>query len=519
MPKTDFLVIGSGVAGMTYAIKVATASPENKVMIVTKTNPQESNTNYAQGGVAVVTDLRNDSFQKHYEDTLKAGDGLCDEKIVDLVVKTAPDRINELIEWGTSFDKGEDGELSLGKEGGHTEYRILHHKDITGSEIARALLRRISSLKNIEILDHHFVVDLITDHHKTIQKSDKITCYGAYIQDLKTNKIDTFLSKITMMASGGIGQVYETTTNPIIATGDGIALAYRAKAKIADMEFVQFHPTAFYDLSVNPSFLISEAVRGDGAILRTTQGEAFMHKYDERKDLASRDIVAKAIDFELKKNGDDYVNLDCTHIDSKEFYYHFPNISDRTAEKGYNINKDYIPVAPAAHYLCGGIVTDEHGRCSVDRLYVSGECSRTGLHGANRLASNSLLEALVFSHQSYLDSVDRIQSIEIEKAIEDWDGSGTVEPEEMVLITQSRRELREIMSKYVGIVRSNRRLKRAKKRIKLLYEDTEELYRESIVSPQLCELRNMITIGYLIVEQSLKRTENKGGYYNVDCEK
>ena len=519
MPQTDFLVIGSGVAGLTYAIKVASNSPKSKVTLVTKTTPQESNTNYAQGGIAVVTDLLNDSFQKHYDDTLKAGDGLCDEEVVDLVVKTAPDRINELIAWGTSFDKNDKGELSRGKEGGHSEFRILHHKDITGAEISRALLHRISTLKNIEVLDHHFVVDLITDHHKLGEKPKQVTCYGAYIQDLKTGEVDKFLSKITMMASGGIGQVYETTTNPLIATGDGIALAYRAKAQIADMEFVQFHPTAFYDLKVNPSFLISEAVRGEGAILRTNGGEAFMHKYDPRKDLASRDIVAKAIDFELKKHGDDFVNLDCTHIDNKEFYSHFPNISDKTAEKGYNINQECIPVAPAAHYLCGGIVTNKEGRCSVDRLYISGECSRTGLHGANRLASNSLLEALVFSHQSFLDSIARIDEIQIEEGIEDWDLSGTVEPKEMVLITQTRRELREIMSKYVGIVRSNQRLKRAQKRIKLLYEDTEELYKESVVSPQLCELRNMITVGYLIVEQSLNRKENRGGYYNVDCEK
>lgn len=519
MPNTDFLVIGSGVAGMTYAIKVAEAKPECKVTLVTKTSPHESNTNYAQGGVAVVTDLLNDSFEKHFEDTLIAGDGLCDKNIVDLVVRTAPDRINELIDWGTSFDLTDKGELSRGKEGGHSEYRILHHKDITGAEIARALLLKVASLPNIEVLDHYFVVDIITDHHKANTAYDNITCYGAYLQNLKTGVVETFLSKITMMASGGIGQVYETTTNPIIATGDGIALAYRAKAKIADMEFVQFHPTAFYDLSVNPSFLISEAVRGEGAILRNKKGEAFMHNYDPRKDLASRDIVAKAIDFELKKNGDDYVSLDCTHIDKNSFYTHFPNISDRTAEKGYNIHEEYIPVAPAAHYLCGGIVADENGRCSVDRLYVSGECSRTGLHGANRLASNSLLEALVFSHQSFLDSVERVDSLTFEKGIDDWDGSGTVEPKEKVLITQSRRELREIMSKYVGIVRSNKRLLRAKKRIKLLYEDTEELYRESVVSPQLCELRNMITVGYLIVEQSLKRKENKGGYYNIDCEK
>ncbi len=518
MPQTDFLVIGSGVAGMTYAIKVAMQSANNKISLVTKTTPQESNTNYAQGGIAVVTDLLNDSFRKHAEDTLKAGDGLCDEAIVDLVVKAAPDRINELIEWGTSFDKNENGELSRGKEGGHSEFRILHHKDITGAEISRALLHRISTLDNIEVLDHHFVVDLITDHHKSGVKPNQVTCYGAYIQNLKTGEVDKFLSKITMMASGGIGQVYETTTNPLIATGDGIALAYRAKAQIADMEFVQFHPTAFYDLNVNPSFLISEAVRGEGAILRTKEGEAFMYKYDERKDLASRDIVAKAIDFELKKHGDDFVNLDCTHIDNDDFYSHFPNISDKTAEKGYKINEEYIPVAPAAHYLCGGIVTDENGRCSVDRLYVSGECGRTGLHGANRLASNSLLEALVFSHQSFLDSLSRIDEITIEEGIKDWDVSGTVQPKEMVLITQTRRELREIMSKYVGIVRSNQRLERAKKRIKLLYEDTEELYKESIVSPQLCELRNMITVGYLIVEQSLKRTDNRGGYYNVDCE-
>jgi L-aspartate oxidase len=546
MQQTDFLIIGSGIAGLTYELKAAQQFPDKKVTVITKAAADETNTKYAQGGIAVVNDLENDSFEKHIEDTLIAGDGLCNEEVVGIVVKEGPERVNELIEWGARFDKADDGDYKRGKEGGHSEFRILHHKDITGLEMERALLDAVLKQKNIEVIKHCFVVDIITQHHLgyLITKSTPdIECYGVYVLNLQTNRIEKILSKITLLATGGNGQVYRTTTNPSIATGDGVAMVYRAKGRIENMEFIQFHPTALYEPGVRgharlngsagQAFLITEAVRGDGGILRNKNGEAFMEKYDERKDLAPRDIVARAIDSEMKKTGTEHVYLDCRHFSKESFVEHFPNIYQKCLSIGIEISKDMIPVAPAAHYSCGGIKTDEWGRSSIRNLYACGECASTGLHGANRLASNSLLEAMVFAHRCYLDSAAHLNSPEgstshphkagligpqndAGTAIPDWDAKGTTEPKEMILITQSLKELQQVMSDYVGIVRNNIRLQRASRRLDLLWEETEQLYESTSLSPQLLELRNMITVGYLIVKGAGLRKESRGLHFNTD---
>src|SRR5436190_16900930 len=520
MQKTDFLVVGSGIAGLTYALKVAQQYPDKKVLVMTKASADETNTKYAQGGVAVVNDLENDSFEKHIEDTLIAGDGLCNEHVVEIVVKEGPERVKEIIEWGANFDKETDGDYKRGREGGHSEFRILHHKDVTGKEMERALLESITRQKNIEFIKHCFVVDIITQHHLgyLITKSTPdIECFGVYALNLKTNKIEKIISNITVLATGGNGQVYRTTTNPSIATGDGIAMVYRAKGRIENMEFIQFHPTALYEPGVRGhAFLITEAVRGDGGVLRNKTGEAFMEKYDSRKDLAPRDIVARAIDSEMKRTGTEHVYLDCRHMGKEKFVEHFPNIYEKCLSIGVDITKDMIPVAPAAHYSCGGIKTDEKGRTSINNLYAAGECASTGLHGANRLASNSLLEAMVFAHRCFMDAADNISSITFNKNIPDWNARGTSEPKEMILITQSLKELQLVMSDYVGIVRNDIRLQRAMRRIDLLWEETEQLYQTSNLSPQLLELRNMISVGYLIVKSASFRKESRGLHYNTD---
>jgi L-aspartate oxidase len=526
--ETDFLVIGSGIAGLTYALKVAGHFPDKKVVILTKTHSDETNTKYAQGGVAGVWDEVKDSFDKHIEDTLIAGDGLCNEHIVEIVVKEGPERIREIIDYGARFDKDETGEYALGREGGHSEHRILHHKDITGKEMERVLLEQVKEHTNIQMINYCFVVDIITQHHLAYlvtKSTPDITCYGVYVLNLHKNKIEKIISKLTMLATGGCGQAYRTTTNPKIATGDGVAMVYRAKGRIENMEFIQFHPTALYEPGISPSFLITEAVRGDGGILRNKDGEAFMERYDARKDLAPRDIVARAIDNEMKRAGIEHVWLDCRHMDKEKFIHHFPNIYEKCKSIGIDVMQQMIPVAPAAHYSCGGIKSDEWCRTSIMNLYASGECASTGLHGANRLASNSLLEAMVFSHRAYLDSVKLIESKNNSSpfeegwdgvAIPDWNARGTSEPKEMILITQSLKELQQIMSDYVGIVRNDVRLARAMKRLDLLFEETEALYKSTRLSPQLCELRNLISVGYLIVKGAQFRKESRGLHYNTD---
>ncbi len=524
---TDFLVIGSGIAGLTYALKVAQDCPDKTVTIFTKAQSDETNTKYAQGGVAGVMDLDKDSFAKHIEDTLIAGDGLCNPHIVEIVVKEGVDRIREIISWGARFDKGLDGDFKLGKEGGHSESRILHHKDVTGNEMERALLETIKKKPNIKLITHCFVLDIITQHHLgylVTKSTPDIECYGVYVLNLATNKVEKILSCVTLVATGGNGQVYRTTTNPAIATGDGVAMLYRAKGRIENMEFIQFHPTALYEPGVRgQSFLITEAVRGDGGILRNQHGEAFMERYDKRKDLAPRDIVARAIDNEMKVDGTEHVYLDCRHFDKDKFIEHFPNIYDKCLSIGVDISKQMIPVAPAAHYSCGGIKTDEWGKTSIKNLFAAGECASTELHGANRLASNSLLEAMVFAHRAYEKSVEMVsaspdpfKALSLAQAIPDWKTEGTNAPKEMILITQSVKEMKLLMSDYVGIVRNNERLHRAMKRLDLLYAETEALYQRTIVSPQLCELRNMITVAYLIVKCAEFRKESRGLHFNTD---
>lgn len=520
MLQTDFLIVGSGIAGLTYALKVARHCPDQKITVITKVTADETNTKYAQGGIAGVTDFEKDSFQKHIDDTLIAGDGLCNPHVVEIVVKEGVDRIQELINWGAQFDREADGDYSLGKEGGHSENRILHHKDVTGREMERALLETVQQQENIEIIKHCFVIDIITQHHLgylVTKATPDIACYGVYALNLETNHIEKILAKITLLATGGNGQIYRTTTNPSIATGDGVSMIYRAKGRIENMEFIQFHPTALYEPGARgQAFLITEAVRGDGGILRNKNGEAFMERYDPRKDLAPRDIVARAIDSEMKITGTEHVYLDCRHMDLEKFIHHFPTIYEKCLGIGIDVSKHIIPVAPAAHYSCGGIKTDEWGRTSINNLYAAGECASTGLHGANRLASNSLLEAMVFGHRCYQDAVKKINTISFMENVPDWNASGTTHPKEMILITQSLKELQLLMSDYVGIVRTNTRLERAMKRLDLLWNETEGLYETTTVSPQLCELRNMITVAYLVVKCAQFRHESRGLHYNTD---
>jgi L-aspartate oxidase len=515
MHDIDFLVVGSGIAGLSFALK---AAKHGKVLIVTKSNEDESNTKYAQGGVAAVVD-KSDSFEKHIADTLRAGDDLCDKKIVDIVVKEGPKRIQEIFEYGTLFDKKADGFYDLAKEGGHSESRVLHYKDITGFEIERALLEKVHENPNIEILTHFFAIDFITQHHlgKYINKhSDDIECYGIYALDTQNSKIEKIISKVTVVASGGAGHIYSSTTNPVIATGDGIAMFYRAKGKVRNMEFIQFHPTALYKPGEYPSFLISEALRGYGAVLRRLNGEEFMHEYDERGSLAPRDIVARAIDAEMKKSGEDYVYLDITHRNKDELLSHFPNIYAKCLSIGIDLTRDYIPVTPAAHSLCGGILVNEHGQTTIDRLYACGECSSTGLHGANRLASNSLLEATVFAHRIYIDAIKKFESYTIPDNIPDWDESNTSLSNEDILVVHNLRETQKIMSDYVGIVRSDFRLERAFRRLGLLYDETESFYKNTKLSVKLCELRNVIQVAYIVIKSAMLRKESRGLHYTTD---
>lgn len=515
--KYDYLVIGSGIAGMSFALKVARTGA--KVALVCKTSLDEANTYFAQGGVASVTNLEVDDFDKHIHDTMVAGDWLSDPKAVDQVVKNAPAQIRELISWGVDFDKKENGDFDLHREGGHSEFRILHHADNTGAEIQLSLVKAVKENPLIEVYENHFSIEIITQHHLgkiVTRRTPDITCYGAYVLDEATGRIDTFLSRVTVMATGGVGAVYTTTTNPLIATGDGIAMVYRAKGTVRDMEFIQFHPTALYHPGDRPSFLITEAMRGYGAVLKNLDGTEFMQKYDERLSLAPRDIVARAIDSEMKLHGTDHVFLDVTHKDADETRRHFPNIYEKCFSLGIDITRDMIPVAPAAHYLCGGIDVDLNGESSIKRLYALGECSRTGLHGGNRLASNSLIEAVVYADAAARHASSVISGYDLRNDVPEWNDEGTVHPEEMVLITQSIKEVNQIMGYYVGIVRSDLRLKRAWNRLDILYEETEKLFKVSKPSRELCELRNIINVAYLIMRQAMERKESRGLHYTVD---
>lgn len=515
MHNVDFLVVGSGIAGLSFALK---AAQHGKVLVVTKSNEDESNTKYAQGGVAVVVD-KSDSFTKHITDTLVAGDGLCDKSIVEMVVKEGPKRIEEIIDYGTHFDKNSFGDYDLAKEGGHSEHRVLHYKDITGFEIERVLLENAHKNPNITILTHFFALELITQHHLgtlVTRHSEDIKCYGIYALDTNLNRVEKILSKVTVLASGGAGHIYSSTTNPVIATGDGIAMVYRAKGKVRNMEFIQFHPTALYNPGSYPAFLISEALRGFGAVLRRPNGDEFMSEYDERGALAPRDIVARAIDAEMKKSGEDFVYLDITHGKKKDLLAHFPNIYEKCLSIGIDLTKEWIPVSPAAHYLCGGIMVDEFGQTSIDRLYACGECASTGLHGANRLASNSLLEATVFAHRIFLSAVNKIKNIRINEAIPEWDDSNTELSNEDILVIHNLRETQKIMSDYVGIVRSDFRLDRALRRLGLLYDETESFFKNTRLSTKLCELRNVIQVAYIVIKSAQLRKESRGLHFTTD---
>ncbi len=513
--KVDFLVIGTGLGGLSYALKVA---EYGKVCIITKTKLEETNTSYAQGGIAAVTSEA-DNYEKHIKDTLIAGDGLNNESVVRMVVSEAPRQISELINWGTNFDRESNGNYDLAREGGHSERRILHHKDQTGAEIQRALSERARNHKNIEILEHHFAVELITQHHlgRLVKRyNTDIECFGSYVLDLQTGDTIKILSKITLLASGGAGNLYQTTTNPHIATGDGIAMVYRAKGIISDMEFVQFHPTSLYNPSEKPSFLISEAMRGFGAILKNQNGNDLMQKYDPRGSLAPRDIVARAIDNEMKITGHEYVYLDCRHLDHKGLLEHFPFIYEKCKKIGIDIFNEMIPVVPAAHFMCGGILTDIDGKSWINRLYAVGETACTGLHGANRLASNSLLEAIVYADRAAKHSLNILKDTAIQDGIPEWNEEGTSHPEEMILITQNYKEVQQIMTNYVGIVRSEIRLGRAERRLEIIFRETDELFKKSRLSKELCELRNLINVGYLVIKSAQARKESCGLHFMLD---
>jgi L-aspartate oxidase len=517
--KTDVLIIGSGIAGLFAANQISDFAD---VIVVTKKEKNESNTNYAQGGIASVIDP-NDSFEKHIEDTLIAGAGLCKKDIVEILVKEGPERINDLIDIGTKFTR-KNGKLDLAKEGGHSMPRIVHAKDLTGREVERALINTVASKANVKIFENSLAIDLITEHNVQQLKSSPLknrNCWGAYILSCDQKEVIKISSKVTVLATGGIGQVYLHTTNPAIATGDGFAMAYRAGAKIGNMEFIQFHPTSFYSTKTNndtkTSFLISEAVRGFGGILRTKNGREFMSSYDSRKELAPRDIVARAIDNELKKAGDEYVYLDITHKNRAEILDHFPNIYNNCLKNGIDITKDLIPVVPAAHYACGGIVVDKFSRTSLKGLYACGEVSMTGVHGSNRLASNSLLEAVVFSQRASNDIKSFLKENTFKiPAIPEWDDSGALSSDEKILISHSIKEVKQTMWDYVGIVRSNRRLERAARRIHNIFIETEDLYKKTKVFEDILELRNIVACAHMIIKSAKLRKESRGLHYNLD---
>ena len=517
--ETDFLIVGGGIAGLSLAAKL---SRLGSVVVLSKKEARLSATDLAQGGIASVTDP-DDSFISHYHDTLRAGDGLCHEEIVDLIVRQGPERVKELEEWGVRFTRKADGSYDLGHEGGHAKRRVIHAGDFTGREIQKALINLVRTNPAVTLLRDHVAVDAITECRikgacSGTARGRKDRCLGMYVLDVSTGKVCTILARVTVLATGGAGKVYLYTSNPDVATGDGIAIAYRAGARVANLEFVQFHPTCLYHHKAK-NFLISEALRGEGATLIDALGNAFMHKYDpERKDLACRDVVARAIDSELKKSGADSVFLDITSRSAEFIKKRFPNIYSTCLKFGIDITKEPIPVVPAAHYMCGGVVTDKFGQTDIAGLFAAGETACTGLHGANRLASNSLLEGVVMAHQAYLKISSEFESLkEIStQPVQPWDTGGAVDMDEAVLISHNWDVIRRLMWDYVGIVRSDRRLELARKRIKPIMEEINRHYWEYILTRDFLELRNLSLVAELIIKSASSRKESRGGHFNMD---
>lgn len=506
MISKDILIIGSGIAGLSFALKIAKKRPDLSICILTKKSKTESNTRYAQGGIAVVLDKITDSYQQHIDDTLKSGGGLCKQRIVEMVVKKAPVRLNELINWGVEFDKQSTGEFSTGLEGGHSQARILHHKDITGLEIEKKLIKQIRQYANITILANHFALDLITVESMQNNKLIKTT-YGAYALNQIDGSIKIFTSRIIMLATGGSGQLYKTTTNPSVATGDGVAISQRAGAEIKDMQFVQFHPTAFYQINSNPSFLISEAVRGFGAWLVNKNENRFLFDYDKRGELATRDIVSKAIYLELLKSKEDNVYIDCRHLDMKEFRRHFPAIYKHCKNKGIDLSNDLIPVAPAAHYQCGGVSVNAKAQTTITNLYACGECAYTGLHGSNRLASNSLLEAIVFSHEAYLHILKNIDTIKgaPHLVFKNYQAKKA----NLSKINNLKIEIEQIMNQYAGIFKTREGLLLAKNQLSKLDLIITQNYKNTAPQSKLLEIINLLSVAHLVVNQSLNYLNKK----------
>ncbi len=517
MHTTDFLVIGSGVAGMWFALE---ACKHGRVTMLTKTRPLESNSAYAQGGIASVWH-EDDDPEFHIRDTLVAGAGLCRREAVEQTVREGPTRVRELIERGAEFTRRQThpDEYDLHLEGGHSHRRILHAEDFTGREIVRALNAEVREHPQITFLDHHMAIDLLTRSWLARRNNDippeDDEVLGAYVLDTHSDEVELFAAKVVVLATGGAGKVYLYTTNPSIASGDGHAMAWRAGARMSNMEFVQFHPTCLYHPTEN-SFLISEALRGHGGRLLGKNGERFMPRYDDRLELAPRDIVARAIDNELKTLGLECVHLDMTHLDRAEVEHAFPNIDQKLCSLGIDMSKDLIPVVPAAHYMCGGVQTDLHGQTSVRNLFAIGEVASTGLHGANRLASNSLLEALVFAHHAARLGAERLASIELPDGLPAWDPGTAGDSDEAVVITQTWDEIRRFMWNYVGIVRTHRRLKRAQRRLRLVRDEVGKYYWDFKVTGDLIELRNLVDVAHMIVECALRRRESRGLHYTLD---
>ncbi len=515
--KFDFLVVGSGVAGLMFALKVAR---HGSVAVVTKRGLTDSNTTHAQGGIAAVFDPE-DTFESHISDTLASGDGLCNENVVDMVIKSAPERVKELLELGVDFNRSEGRlDLDLCREGGHSFNRIVHAQDLTGRAVEEAVANRVRENKNITLFENHVAIDLITRSTRLkrglIITTHEDYCYGSYVLEKQSGEIHNFLATIVVLATGGSGKVYSYTSNPDVATGDGIAMAYRAGAAVANLEFVQFHPTCLFHPEAK-NFLISETVRGEGGILRNADGRAFMGDYTAQKELACRDVVARAIDSELKKRGDDSVFLDISHKDAEFIKSRFPHLYARCLEFGFDMTAEPLPVVPAAHYMCGGVATDIFGKTNIQRLYAIGETACTGLHGANRLASNSLLEALVYAHQAAQKAAEEIKNPENEAAgkIPMWDDLGTMDSDEAIVISHTWNEIRRLMWNYVGVVRSDKRLERARRRIEIIAEEIREYYWNFKVTPNLIELRNIAVVAELIIRCAEHRKESRGLHYNI----